>query len=459
MFKYSRFIWLTMPAMLIIIVSLITALNNYFFYRSKEISEYHTLNQYNKLVLLELKNCQASNITENICDEIAKNTIDEANISGIVTLQKNNVILIKKDNEHYKDSRKPIKTSLSSRLNSNTYSIELEKLVTPSIVTSTFNSMTFSLYDLIKIDNENINSFIENVAWPRSYPAISFFIVIFLSFFLAGLKLKSLYSTIEKTQNEIDSLTVDLSSAKDKLANKEEQLLSLSKEKEEQEKQAEILSNQINTLEHSLYEVTTTSDNQRKHITDELKKLKTKKEQSDLINKNLAAKISTTRTELATSNNKISELESTISHLQSEQIKIKDSKSFSPIKNELIKYLLSNPDINIKNKEYKVNLGSHHSKQFVEKLDLIIKNSKKFEKLHNAIKSLTPTAYSQKRGVIELILDQSKKIYVLNVYDNGDEGFGAQIALATENYFEALMISKCLINTLTPLSSFKLRVR
>jgi len=459
MFKYSRFVWLTMPMMLIIIVSLITALNNYFFYKSREISELRTLNQYNNLVLLELNQCLSLNITENICEKIAINTIDQARISGISTLQKNDLILIKKDHERFKDSRKPIKASSSLHVNANTYSIELEKLITPSLITSTFNSMTFSIHDLLNMNETDKENFIENVAWPRSYPAISFFVVIFISFFLAGLKLKSLHSTIEKIQNQKDLLSNDLSSSKIELSNKENQLASLSKEKEEQEGYAKTLTDEINTLEHSLYEATTISDNKRKQITDELIKLKTKKEQSDLINKSLASKISITKSELASSNNKILELESTIEKLQSDEIKIKESKSFSPIKNELIKYLLSNPDINIKNNQYKVNTGPHHSKQFVEKLDSVIKNSKKFEKLHKAIKSLTPIAYSQKRGIIELILDPSKKIYVLNIYDNGDEGFGAQIALATENYFEALMISKCLINTLTPISSFKLKLR
>ncbi len=459
MIKYSRFTWFIMPLAIAIIVSAITALNNYYFYKSKEITEYHSLKNYSNLILLELQNCLGSGVTDLICEEISKTSIKESNISGITKFTKNKDVLISIDNESYKDSRKPVNALSSIKVNSNIYEVEMEKLVTPSLIKSTFNSVTFSIYDLINLNSNDKEGFIKNVAWPRSYPAISFFFVILFSFFLASLKLKTLYSTIEKTQNKIDSLSIEISSTKLALANKQECLASLSQKKEEEEIKAKMMADEIVELEHSLYDVTTTSDNQRKQFSSALAILKEKKEKSDKINKILSSEIFTTTSELEECKETISQLNSTINTLQIEQTKAKQSKSYTPIKNELIKYLLSNPDINIKNNEYKVNTGPHHSKTFVEKLDSIIKNSKKFEKLHNAIKSLTPIAYSQKRGVIELILDQSKKLYVLNVYDNGDEGFGAQIVLATENYFEALMISKCLINTLTPLNSFKLKVR
>lgn len=48
----------------------------------------------------------------------------------------------------------------------------------------------------------------------------------------------------------------------------------------------------------------------------------------------------------------------------------------------------------------KVNNRPHHSKTFVEKLDSIIKNSKKFENNNNGNKSLTPIAYSQKKEAL-----------------------------------------------------------
>ncbi|WP_341303232.1 hypothetical protein [Pseudomonas sp. TMP25] len=139
-----------------------------------------------------------------------------------------------------------------------------------------------------------------------------------------------------------------------------------------------------------------------------------------------------------------------------------DQKLYAIVEGEglsvrVAKALLRNPDVRQAPGKAQVNQGLHHSKDFVRSLAEALQRNKN---LNGTFISITTSAYkSLLRGSAELIFDAEKCRYALNVYDEQDEGFGAEIVLSAGEYWEAVVQAKCLVAVLRPLKGFIFKIK
>ncbi len=252
-------------AVIFFVVFLLTAINNYFFYRNDTNVENRKYNQLTHVIASSYETCQLQNVDIELCEKQLKLTLQKANISGITRLKKGNKLLIEIDNERYKDNRTTVSSTLTFGAGNNQLTLEFIKLTTPPLINSVMRSLTFSISDIVEkiYRHEPVGAFVLYVALPRSMPAFSFLIVILAVFFLIRLKTNALINQLsikEKEINELHNEAEKIEAAQTKI----DELLA--KNSAERQKHAD----EINFLQSRLDEAESSLDSQEQHAQAEI---------------------------------------------------------------------------------------------------------------------------------------------------------------------------------------------
>ncbi len=157
----------------------------------------------------------------------------------------------------------------------------------------------------------------------------------------------------------------------------------------------------------------------------------------------LVKKVSDKEQKIKVAEADISNLNDEIDNLNKE-IKEWERKSGQPTSSEraVVKAFLVNPNVRTVSDKIIVNKGKHHSMNYVQSIADSISSSKS---LVGVCISITGSRFnSHKKGTAELAPLEKNK-YLLYVYDQKDEGYGAEIVLTAVEYWEAVVQAKCII--------------
>jgi DNA-dependent RNA polymerase auxiliary subunit epsilon len=371
------------------------------------------------------------------------------------------------------DSRKYIKISDStamhlSHLDKNLQklefldaTLEITKNPVPNILISTIKSLTFSISDWIIIWKEKgfkeVTEYWKKVAWPRSRPALFYFL--FVSFItwlgkrVEESKEKLIYE-FENKENEhneqkdhFNEINKELIDTKNKLKKLKEdkdynlELISLYEEeiaKKEKEKEKDHI-NEIN-----------------KELIDTKNKLKKLKEDKDynleLISKH-EEEIAKKEKEKDQLNKTLKELEAEINKLEPDVEKYAEDNNLST--NKIKKILLENPNVTkSNNKKMTSNKGKHHSKMYAK---VVIKRLEEDKTIKDYIYNIHACAYnSNKRGII--LISKNQNHYKANMYDKKDEGYGVEIIFSSTTLYDTISLAKYINNSISFFKNYKIEI-
>lgn len=436
-------------AIMFFIVFLLTAINNYFFYKNDANFESRKYNQLTHVIAASYEACQLQNMQNIRCEELVKQTLQKANISGITRLTKGSELLVEIDNEHYKDNRTAVSSALIFGSDNNKLTLEITKLATPPLINSVVRSLTFSGADIIgKISrNEPISAFVTYVALPRSMPAFSFMLVVFVVFGLIRLKTNALTNQLSIKEKEINELHDEAEKIETAQVRIDELLM---KNRAERQRHAD----EINFLQSRLDEAESNLDRQEQHAQYEISKHKNRITELAKENKKLEEESLNLEMEKEEAEKELKIKEDFIENKEREIKKLDDASEIKSQKRWLIDTLLHNPDVTLSSGKPNFNEGSHHSKGFVSGIaDSIERNPL----LLNLYRSVDNLHYGpKKRGNVELVFDNDKRAYALNIYDRKDAGYAAQVVLSAEKSWEAIIQAKCIISVTSALRNHKL---
>lgn len=92
----------------------------------------------------------------------------------------------------------------------------------------------------------------------------------------------------------------------------------------------------------------------------------------------------------------------------------------------------------------RVNLGKHHSKDFLGALCRQIENHKNALGFIRAVHS--SNYRPREKGQVLPSWDPSKEQYCLLVVEDADEGYCAQVVVVADAHWEVIMAAKCMVN-------------
>ncbi|CAB1212602.1 hypothetical protein SFB21_1166 [Acinetobacter bouvetii] len=193
---------------ILLIVCVLVAINNYFFYKNEEKSTIREM-RYEVMQLQGL--IQECDLGGGACDRLIKAFINNSSIKGKVSLTLDSKPYYLRNLEGYKDSRKATSYSQTIPHKGHVYEITYEKLVTPSLLKSTLRSMSFSImewnYAAHNGKNEsywaNLTNFLQFIAIPRSSPALCYFFLIIVLLLLVKGYFKTLLRKWENSEQTI----------------------------------------------------------------------------------------------------------------------------------------------------------------------------------------------------------------------------------------------------------------
>lgn len=479
---------------LILIIAL-TWINNHYYYASRDITVKAEEVQYLRLLQAHYRSCRTGQSDTDCLNQLT-DLIKHASPKGTLSFSDTAGEHIIFNNQYYAEKRTKVSSSLViSEENAPLIMLTYSQYSSPDIHVSVLRSISFSIADICERwqKGEDTDGFIENVAIPRSRPFVLYGLFIFFAMGLAYADRRSIQLRFEETQRKEQSLrekiwkiqdkAIQADLERDKLLEKiedntreilttQEQIAQLQQQKstlEEQQSSIEInLQNEQlerNNLEQEL-SITTESKRQTearlRTVEDEMvarnteiRRLMQKLDNASELHKQLKSSHDTARTEI----DHLRLNEATLKQqylIISKEKQVNDHQGQSQNwRQRLLNVLLDNPKVAINTKSNKVNPGRHHSNNFVMTLFEAISSTPQLDGLYQAITSI---AYNpHKRGKADIKYDQSKKRYVLNVYDgNGDEGFGAQIVLSATKPWEAVVESKCLVETVSFMNQYRL---
>ena len=175
----------------IILIMILTGINNLYFYKHVERTAYRDTTQLKELLQLQIKLCIQNNITINECNNnLIQNTVVFANtayynLKTEIRDFNNKIIWEKPEKDYDRVSHSEIFITLP---NKNDFSDFLYQgkanFNIPLFLGSVFKSMTFSITDFYKVTydfgmKEAISKF-NTIYWYRSRPAIGFAIFTYL---------------------------------------------------------------------------------------------------------------------------------------------------------------------------------------------------------------------------------------------------------------------------------------
>jgi len=460
--------WVTM----LLVWLAITSINNHFFYKNRDLTEQRKYEQFAKIYSSMYDSCldQIKNIP--ICKNQLKSTIENSNIMGTTRLRLlDGRLILSIDNERYHDNRSSVSTHIILGRGSSGLILEFIKLSSPPLADSVARSITFSFLELLsKIKNdEPISDFIWQVALPRSGPAWSFWIVLLLLSLIIKFRKNAILAKYEAAENNAIDSKGKLEKAEEEILSYKSKLSTLMKNHNDssieklilEEKQAQ-LEQDLNALINCQASPTGENDEISSRINELMKTIELVEKQKSKIeqkNKELQETVSEQK-------NKIQDKEASLISLKKENDSLQASltKQEQGISSEvkyvnkrIIKILLCNPDVTTGSGDFNFNKGAHHSKDFVIKLHNALLQDDALKKI---VSSITPTEYGpRRRNNADLVFDRKKHTFALNVYENSDAGYAAQITLHANEIWKAVIQAKCLITTLNPLKNMKLNFK
>jgi hypothetical protein len=200
---------------LVLIVAILTAINNHFFYVTKQKTLESEQRNLIKISDAILKNCLSERIKW--CDSELKYILSLSRLPGEVALKRpDGSLLLVIDNELYKDDRTSV--SSSEVIGSGNYklTVSFSRLSSPPLIKSVFRSMTFSIVDIfdkLLEDPDEVPDFIWDVAIPRSQPAFFYFLAVGSVLFLISRKQKALYRDLISAQGDLSKVILQRDSA------------------------------------------------------------------------------------------------------------------------------------------------------------------------------------------------------------------------------------------------------
>lgn len=381
------FFWSTV----IIMVTLMVMFVNYFFYQTKDKTLKYQLEDTVLLMGSFYDHCLKINSTD-ICKEQLKSVVTNIFDYGTLTIvDSNNRTLIEIDKETYKDNRNLIDHRTKAGSGESEIEILISKLSSPPTYQSTFNSMTFSIMDILEniANGKDYLKFAWETAVPRSASVMYAGLIIFLI-----MRMLSLKSLAQQRKNEylVKRIGIKNKALQDALSKTDEAIFGLEELKKKAQEAGEM---------SKLYD-----DELR---TKELEVAKFK-EQEDKLKKDIWER----------------------------EEKIKDLSSTKDI-NHII---LENPKLELLQKKFDYNAGGHHGKHILEAIfESLLKDDIGSKMI---IKGNHIAFGPESKGTAILT---SKKlnnvVYTLNVYEH-KVGYGLELVLNAKTSAEALLMAKYL---------------
>ena len=169
--------------LIFLVVTILTAINNYAFYETREktiaIEQKNTIDLYNAL----FKDCRSKSIPQSQCGRFLNKIIRASNSPHetlIIGSNKKPFVDIR-PKKKFSDNRKNVVTK--KKIGLTTY--VLTRASTPPLWSSVLSSMTFSFSDYLQQDYSNLKEiyrFTINTAWPRSRHSFLFLLAVLLLF-------------------------------------------------------------------------------------------------------------------------------------------------------------------------------------------------------------------------------------------------------------------------------------
>ena len=391
------FFWSLLSGLIIIIVMA----NNFFYYQSRDQLAELTLRSVMTTLKTQYESCLDKSSVE-VCQEILGDGIKKDWFYGRVTaVNSDGKILADTNSENYKDERKTVKLTGVAGEGLSAVNFVLSKKSSPFLYISTFRSLTFSLDEWS--GKKNLGQFLIKTVLPKSSPFIYSAVTIWILLLMVRASDKMKQKVSEKIESENFIIKKDLEMAK----SNGQTLLA---EKIDLEERMKAQAESENKLLDEYYQ----NSEQVKKLEQEI----------------LASKL------------KESELTIELEKNVNKQTRLKLNEDKDPEKN-IQKILLSNPDVELQDKEFNYNDGRHHSKDFVDQVARGLLSDPISSRI---IVKINSARYgSHKGGEAVLDWETKKKVYVLNVYDRDDAGYAAELVLS-KNIEEAVFMSKYLVS-------------
>lgn len=381
------FFWSTV----IVMVTLMVMFVNYFFYQTKDKTLKYQLEDTVLLIGSYYDHCLKVN-PETVCKEQLVAVVNSVFDYGTITvLDSNNRTLIELDKESYKDNRNLIDYRAKAGNGDSEIEILISKLSSPPTYQSTFNSMTFSIFDII--DNmakgKDYLKFAWETAVPRSASVMYAGLIIFLIMRMLSLKSLAQQRKNEYLLKRINSKNVAL---QDALSKTDKAIIELEELKQKAELEGEMSKLYEDDLKAKEREVAQFKDQEEK-----LKK-----------------------------------------EIWEREEKIKDLINTKDV-NQII---LENPKLELLPKKFPYNAGSHHGKHILEAIFESLLVDEYGSKM--IVKGNHIAFGPESKG--SAILSSKKLnnvVYTLNVYEH-KVGYGLELVLNAKNSAEALLVAKYL---------------
>lgn len=461
--------WFFWGVTFVLLVALV-AINNFFYYKSLEISEKRNIEQIASIFAASFNSCMKSADDQAACRDQLKETIMKSSIRGRVQLfDVNGKALLSGNNESYKDNRSVVSLFHEIGDGRNMLKFEIHKSVSPPILISVYRSLTFSLTDILSQDfvGNSLPDYLKNVVIPRSMPALSYMFALLIIFWLIRLKTKALVSEREYAEKQILYLSESLEDFKSKAEAKTSELTAFQEKVQASSYEIVSLEEKLTNAQlvrADLVESATASQKkseayqQRQKDSDALiESLMLKKAETGRINSELISQVK--RLEQERNEIKLAVLRMTTEIDQTLQVAEKNISTPEKLSTarKIADVLLRNPDVKQASGVPNINPSTHHGKNFVRNVAEALQRNKNLSRTYV---SVTSCKYgSAKFGTAELIVDSMKDTYALCVYSQSDAGYGAQITLSATEYWEAVVQAKCMVAVLGPLKGFTLRLK
>ncbi|HIG07211.1 MAG: hypothetical protein ABGX69_00755 [Methylococcales bacterium] len=425
-------------------VAILTGINNHYLY---SYIGYETLEEQHVLLNLvqnQFDSCLIEDVEGEKCVAMM--------LSGLSSTTLTSELEVSEDGERLFSNRLDIFTERSEIHSTNTIrykqheiTLSLFKRPTPPILVSVFQSMTFSLPELIQriIDEDwsGARNFFYTVAWPRSRPAFWLAVFSLFLFRMASLREQVLKRLLNMREREVVR-------ARNDLKNLNKRVSELGGAKEINEEELLKAQRNIKKLRLSLKNTHDIDQYEISHLEGELEKENQFALELIQENEDLSVQLRAIQKATLKKDRQIRKDEETLDYgLTTEKIRIK---------NKIYEALSKNPSITNHNGLIKVYQGKHHSKTFVQQ---VARALDKNTFLREQVMAVYSIRYNRRlRGKMVVLMDEHSKNYVANIYDYCDEGFGAQIDLGTTKIWEACLKAKCIINLSDMFKKYELRV-
>ncbi len=475
-FGNRTFAWLNLVNYILLCFALIVALtwvNNTWFYEAKDISVKEFQGHYLSLLDEMFSQCLKQN-TSDLCEQQLTQVIQQAKPKGVLTLTRAGQPVEILNNQYYSDQRSIVTTDRTLGQSPDLLTLTYAQHSSPVIWLSVVRSITFSAADhWEKWNDADYWDFVLNIAIPRSRPFWFFCGLIICTAvlnFLRFRELRSLYENAKVTEHRLVEKLQRVQAEANAAFESNETLSHALKEHsstiekttmELMQKQQELHEWQAKNPQTDTVAAGEQSkddkphlvidNSQQKHakaLSHEIHRLKTKLENAGEETAKLIQARNSAQHELDNKRAYVAELKKQLEAAEKRTSKL-EPKAGDDVgwRKKLFKAFLHNPKVQTASKQTKVNSGRHHSSDFVA---LVAEAIASYPELSAIAESVTSIAYNpKKRGQADVTVDGKKNRFVLNIYDDGDEGFGAQILLSAQKEWEAIIEAKCLIETVS----------